>query len=370
MSPMRFLLFLGLLFSSGCSLTSTLFPSLPESRQLVELSDAELFAVRPDGEMLAYVADGLNILRLTDRYQQRLTYDSPEALIWAPDGRSLVAAFREAEKTRLVRLTSTAAERSQVLVDEQITDLAWLTDGRLLAMAQTVEKKDDVVLIRASLLIWDSRWDVERIPLYRKRFRSRAAAGKLVVQHHFDLSPLKDELVYNRYLDLPTADGRSELILYNLLSGKERFLTETGNRQTAAFLAADAETLLLPVGHRQVQYMNPWKKEVLSSWQTPGEFLQVAPHSALFFVDGKVYANGRLQLTLPFGSKGRFSEDGARLFVAWRRKLYLYDDYEVPEQIQFSGVEKARLQRIRQQRSRGEISIHDYYQARNNILNP
>lgn len=368
---MRCFLVCLLLLLSGCA-SSAFFEKLPDSHLLTTLDDSQLFAVSPDGESIAYVDKGLNFLRLADNYQQKLTYDSPEALIWSPDGRSLVAAFREPEKTRLVRLTTTSDDRPQIFVDEQLTDFAWLTDGRLLAMAQTTEAEEGLLQVQASLVIWDGEWDVERIPLYKKRFYRRKTDIETGVKmwHQFDLSPLKDELIFCRYLDLPILDGRVELVLYNLLTKRELVLTETDNRQTEAFLAGDAESVLLPSRTGQVKFVNPWKNEVKYNWKTPGEALQLASQGELFFIDGKLFSADRLQLTLPVGSKAVFSEDGSRLFVAWKRKLYLYSDYHVPAGVQFTGVEKVKLQRIRQQRSRGEISIRDYYQARNNILNP
>lgn len=359
-----------LLFCSGCSLPSSFVETLPDTHLLVELNDAELFAVRPDGEMIAYVDEGLNILRLADRYQQRLTYDNPEALIWAPDGLTLVAAFREVEKTRLVRLTANSDDRPQILVDERITDFAWLTDGRLLAMAQTNEDSSSGSGTQVGLLIWDGQWDVERIPLYKMNFYSPSSATDFDLLHYFDVSPLKDELIYSRFLDPPVLNGRVELVLHNLLTGKEKVLIETDNRQAEAFCAADAERVLLPDGRGQVLFTNPWNKKVTYRWQSPGESLQIAPQRELFYLDGNLYAQDRLQLKLPARAKVRFSDDAERLFVAWQRKLYLYSGYQVPEKIEFTGVEKVKLQRIRQQRSRGEINLRDYYQARNNILNP
>lgn len=364
------LFLLCLFFVFGCSVQVPFIATLPDSNLLVELNDSELFAVRPDGDMLAYVADGLHLLRLSDNYRQQLTYDQPEALIWTPDGSSLVTAFREPEKTRLVRLGSSADDRPQIFVDEQITDFDWLADGRLLAMAQTVESENGVLRLQASLLIWDGQWDVEKIPLYTQRLYHQPTEFDEKIWHYFDLSPLKDELIYNRYLDPPTLDGRVELVLYNLQTGRELVLAETDNRQLEAFCAADGETVLLPNGSGQVLLTNPWTKKQKYQWQSPGESLRMAPLRDLFYVDGKLYVDDRLQLSLPVKARARFSAAGTRLFVAWQRKLYLYSGYTVPEEIKYSKVEKVKLQRLRQQRSLGEISIRDYYQKRNNVLNP
>ncbi len=370
---MRFVLGLLLLSFSlvcGCSVQVPFVTSLPDANLLVELNDSELYAVGPDGDQIAYVDDGLHLLRLSDNYRQQLTYDQPEALIWAADGRSLVAAFWEVEKTRLVRLGSDAEDRPQIFVDEQITDFAWMADGRLLAMAQTVESGNGVLQFQASLLIWDGQWDVERIPLYSQQLYHQPTGFDDKIVHHFDLSPLKDELIYNRYLDPPTLGGRVELVLYNLQTGRELVLSETENRQLEAFCGADGETVLIPDGDGQVSLSNPWSKKQRHLWNSIGESLQGAPLRDLFYIDGNLYADGQLQLSLPANAKARFSADGTRLFVAWQQKLYLYSDYTVPEAIEYSNVEKVKLQRIRQQRSLGEISIREYYQHRNNVLNP
>lgn len=361
--------FLSLLFMFGCALPAPFVQTLPESNLLVHLNDAEIFAVRPDGEMVAYVADGLHILRLTDNYQQQLTFDDPDALIWTLDGSALIVAFREAEKTRLVRLGASADDRPQVFVDEQITDFAWLTDGRLLAMAQVVDDESELLQISASLLIWNGQWDVEKIPLYSQTYQT-SYRFDTPVQHHFDLSPLKDELIYNRYLAPPFPGGPVEMVLYNLQTNRQLVIAATDNRSAESFCAADGESVLTADGYGVVKLFNPWTNKIDHIWATLGESLQIAPLRNLFYVDGNLYLDGQLQLSLPVSAKARFSNDGERMFVVWQRKLYLYPVDNIPAQIQFSKVEKVKLQRIRQQRSLEEISIHEYYQQRNNILNP
>ncbi|MDB4470845.1 hypothetical protein N9063_01025 [Deltaproteobacteria bacterium] len=369
MNMLRGLVLLCLLFSFGCTLPAPLVQTLPESNLLVPLNDDELFAVRPDGEMVAYVADGLHILGLSDNYQQQLTYDEPDALIWTPDGSALVAAFREAEKTRLVRLGTSADDRPQTFVDEIITDFAWLTDGRLLAMAQVVEYVENVLQVKVSLLIWNGQWDVERIPLYSRDYLTSYAFDKPVL-HSFDLSPLKDELIYNRYLDPPFPEGQVEMVLYNLHTRQELIVAETDNRSARSFCSADGENFLTSDVYGRVKLFNPWTQKDIRVWPSLGESLQIAPLRNLFYIDGNLYLDDQLVLSLPVSARARFSDDGERMFVAWQRKLYLYPVYNVPEQIQFSKIEKVKLKRIRQQRSLEEISIHDYYQQRNNILNP
>jgi hypothetical protein len=307
---------------------------------------------------------------LSEDYFKRVTYDSPQTLIWSQDGQSLVATYREAEKTRLTWLYSADDDRPQIFVDEQITDLAWLTDDRLLAITQLVELDGDNLSITANLLIWNGQWDVERIELYRKNYFRPDIVGETNIVHRFDLSPLKDELLYNRYLDPQLNNGRVELVLFNLHTGREIVLAVTDARQIEGFLAADAEAILLPDGRGQVQVYNPWTREVKYRWNALGENLQAASGKELYFIDGKLFSNDQLQLSLPYSSKGAFSDDGSHLFVAWQRKLYLFDNYLAPEAIQFSELEKLKLQRIRLQRSRGEISIRRYYWEKNKILNP
>lgn len=370
MPLVRCLFFFLLLFLCACAVPAPFIPALPESQLLVELTEDAVYAVHQDGDTIAYAAAGLHLLRLSDNYQQQLTYDSPDTLLWSADGDTLIATFPEAEKTRLVRLSSSAKNRPQILVDEQITDLAWLADDRLLAMAQIVTAENGVLQIQASLLIWDGQWDVERIPLYEKRLQHNPSELDLNLRHSFDLSALKDELIYNRYLDPPTLGGRVELVLYNLQTNRELVLSTTDNRKTEAFCAADGESVLMPDGRGQTQLVNPWTKKQDYRWPFPGNSLQQARQRPLFYIDGNLYGNDQLLLKLPAIAKVRFSEDGERMFAAWQGKLYLYSGYVVPEKLEYSKVEKVKLQRLRQQRSLGHMSIREYYQQRNNVLNP
>ena len=370
MKLLRWFGLLLLLVLVGCVAQNPLTQELPESNFLVCLSDAELFAVHPDGDMVAYVDSGLHLLRISDNYHQQLTFDSPQALIWSPDGNYLVAAYREAEKTRLVRLSASAEDRPQVFVDEQIADFAWLDDGRLLALGQTIEDNDGVLHLQVRLLIWDGLWDVERIPLYEKNFYRGPSEYNTVVEHYFDLSPLNDELIYNRYLDSPVIGGRVELVLYNLNTGRELVLARTDNRQDKAFCGDDGESVFMPVGHDEVQLVNPWTKKVQYNWSAEGESMQIGAGRDLFYLDGRLYSGDRLMLSLPAKANVKFSADGERMFAAWRRKLYLFTGYDTPKRVTYTDTEKDKLERIRQQRSSGEISIREYYKLRNNILNP
>jgi hypothetical protein len=357
-------------FLSSCVLTSSLLVNLPESHLLTELDASHVYSVSADGDLLAYVDNGLHLLRLSDQYRQQLTFDSPVTVLWNPDGTKLIAVFREIEKTRLVSLSASADDRPQIFIDEIVTDLAWLADGRLLAVAHTEARENDLLNLEVSLLIWDGQWDVERIPLYQKRFNYRPAEFDPAIAHKFDLSPLKDELVYNRYLSPPTNGGRVELVLYNLQTRRELVLAEVENTLKEGLCAADGEAFLLPDGRGQVVLKNPWLNSVSQKWDVPGRHLATAAGRKLFYVDGTLFDERRALLELPVTAEAQFSSDSKRLFVASRGKLYLYSGYAVPEAEVFSGVEKVRLQRIRQQRSLGEISIREYYQLKNNILNP
>jgi hypothetical protein len=345
---------------------------MPEEQLLAELSAAEIFAIHPAGDMVAYVNQGLELLRLSDGYRQRLLFDTPDAILWTADGRQLVVALPQAEKTRLVKLTTDENKRTQVFVDEQITDFAWLTDGRLLAMAQQIEEHEGTVQVRVVLLIWDGGREVERKPLYRFSYPKPISADRPFAErivHRFDLSPLKDELIYGRYLEPPVPVGRVEQVLYNLQTGREVVLAENSSQQSDAFLAADAEHVLL-AKRGEGGFFNPWTSKAKYRWPVRGTALQMAAGRELFLIDGQLFSGDQLLLTLPPETWGQFSQDGSRLFVVNKQKLYLVDDYFVPGKTQFSDLEKARLQNIRQQRSRGEISIRSYYQARNNILHP
>lgn len=361
-----------LLFCSGCSQVLVKSATLAEKPVLAELSSAQIFAVHPDGNTLVYVNDGLQLLRLSDGYRQRLLFDDPDAILWSADGRQLVAAVREGEQTRLVQLTTAAETRRQVFVDEQVTDLAWLADGSLLVMGQTLEEDEAAVNVQAQLLTWDGSRDVERRTLYRYSYAKPVVDESFFaprVVHRFDLSPLKDELIYNRYLDPPDRDGRVEQVLYNLQTGSEQVLAVTDNRQLEALFAADAEQILLPQS-AEVVLLNPWTHAVSSRWSSSGHALQVATGRDLFLIDGQLVSGEDLLVKLPAAAKGQFSAAGSRLFVASERKLYLLEGYPLPETIQYSELEKVKLQRIRQQRSREEISQREYYQLRNNILHP
>ena len=70
---LRILFLLSLLFICGCALSPSL-ASLPEENKLVALTEEQIFAVRPDGEMIAYVADGLHLLGLKESWKQLLLF--------------------------------------------------------------------------------------------------------------------------------------------------------------------------------------------------------------------------------------------------------------------------------------------------------
>ncbi len=370
----NFLLLWVLLISCvGCMSNAQFKPQLSAQNRLTDLGEEAVFAVRPDGELLAYVKDGLNLLRLSDGYRQRLSYDSPDTLIWSPDGEMLVAAYSGSEQTRLVTFSAGFSAETKVRVAEKLTDFAWVADDRLLAIGQTVDESAEAIGLQVTLLLWDGSYDVERYPLYKGVFPPWASSqliDRYPIWHAVALSPLKDELIYNRFLDPPGIGGRSEFVLYNLLTKQELTLAGTVDGQIDAVFSADAEQVLLPAGNQWIEQVNPWTGNVNGRWPGIGQNLAGAPHRDLYLIDGGLFSSERLLLKLPENAKGQFSADGSKLFIAWKQQLYLLDDYPLPEEFRYSGLEKVKLQRIRQQRSRGEMTVRDYYQARNNILNP
>ena len=361
-----------LLLISGCSLVPPEQTPIPEEHLLTELSSQQLFAVHPDGDLIAYVNDGLGLLRLSDGYRQRLLFDSPTAMLWSADGETLVVAQREGEKTRLVKLTSNQEYRAQTLIDEKICDFAWLADDRLLALAQTVDRVNGQTQVQTFLLIWDGGRDVERQPLYRFSYLDPYPEGSIwmepVVQR-FDLSPLKDELIYSRYLDSPYPGGKVEQVLRNLHTGKERVLQVGSNSQLDALYSADAEHVILP-GEGSVALLNIGTGQVGQRWLGKGEHLGKAQHRNLYLIDGRLFADDTLLMEFPADVTGQFSADASRLFIASDQKLYLFEGYPVPDERRYSATEKVKLQRIRQQRSRDEIDNRTYLKLRNNILHP
>ena len=360
---------------TGCSVMGLSAPELSAHRKVADIADQSLFAISPEGSRVAFSRHGLVLLSLPDRQRRQLTDDRPTALIWSLAGDNLLVAFREAERTRLVRYPAANGFREQTVayVEEEVTGFAWQSAGRLLMIGHLLTEQAGAPRLQVNLLTWNGGYEIERRPLYQAILPpppSRQLIDQYLIHHWLEISPLQDEIIYPRYLGRPVRGERVRLILHHLFSGRERPLGEASYGQDRAVFAPDAEHVLLPDAGGQVVRLNPWTGTIDARWPGTGRSLLAAPNRDLYLIDGTLFAEKRALMRLPPEVRGEFAAEGKQLFVVDDGALYQVDGYAAPKTYRYSSLEQARLQQIRLQRSRGELSIEDYQRARYNLLNP
>lgn len=356
------------LVTAGCAhlpVTGT----LPEGARLTEVARVATggpFALDPQGERLAFGADGLTVKDLATGVERHVGSPAPTALAWAPGGARLAASFPRGEESILRLYDRQGGLQEEVPLAGVVTSLAWRSPTEILAFAvhrQTFRFGGEMAEI---LYRWDGTGKPTATPLADTTLMPATLRkwGKVLDRPlTFALSPLGDEILYPRLHDPPAFTPYLRLVVRDLESGAEREVAEVSLHSGGAVFSGDGERVLFGDGVGESRLFDPWRKRQYVSLPVPGRTIALSPSGRYLLIDGHLYRDGRETTTFPSASAGAFSA-GGKLVVRYGERLYLVAGLPEAPPVPASTATVLQLRQLRKWLSEGLITDEEYQRAR------
>jgi hypothetical protein len=345
---------------------------LPPELNLVKIGTCKAdtpFAPSPDGEWLALVKNGLELLNFKTNQKIQLSTDIPVALAWNHASDQIIAAFSNSQKSTLLVFGTDGEVSSQTDVDGTVSDLVWGAENQIILATITLENYS----FGSTLLTKIWHWNVVNSPTILtensvtiKPLTVKIQGAQLYKTAKLSISPAGDEIIYTRLLDPPAVRPYMKIQLRHLETGIEREVAQVAPTLGDAFLLYE-DMILFSDGLNEVKLLAPWTGLTIQSWQEAGHNLSVSATGHYVLADGRLY-EGNKQITIFSPTvDGLFSTNGS-LFLRYQKQLYLLSGLKKEKKPSLAFEKNQQLLKIRKWRSQGLITHQEFLLQKKRIL--
>lgn len=365
-----------LIIFTGCT-TLPIDGSLPNgltARQITTVESGSAYAVSPDGTVAAVFKSGLKLFHIPTGEHLQIGMAKPDALAWSPMGFSLAALYRTPGKSRIVIHDQIGLPMTEQTLNDDITDLCWLSEQELAAGGLRVKSYKFGTNYKSILYLWKPGRNLPVITELRDS--TLRPATFLKWQAQLERGPLLSAGLSARYIaylhpvDPPLFTPYYKIILRDLGTGQEIDIANAGLATGGAKFSADGEKLIYGDGNGSILLLNPWSNEQLKTISSPGEALTLSPDSATWFADGAVFTGDRPPVLLTTGGEAAFTNDSSRLFVRSGATLYQLTGIKPADGSLFVPEVAEKIAKLRSMRFQGLITAADYKSSLERILKP
>lgn len=363
------LLFSATLVLAACR-TLPLNGKLPDELTASKIASVEEnapFAVAPDGNVVALVSSGLQLLHVPSKERVLMTAKTPRKLAWSPFGTSLAALFIEGQQSRVIAYDQYGTTVAEAVIEAQLTDIGWLAEDEIALGGAIIKQFKFGSNYRTILYRWKPGHDLPVAadlrdttlrPATIKKWLDVLNRGPLM-----DFSSQTPLISYLHPVDPPLFNAYYKLIVKDLASGKELEVASVGLFSGGAKLSADGEKLLFGAGNGETVLRNPWSAEDLIKADSPGLNPSLSAATEIWFADGALFRSGELLSQLAPGAMAQFTADGSRLFLSAGSGLYLLRGLKTASETLFVPSLVDKVQKLRSLRTEGLISAAEYKEA-------
>lgn len=344
--------------------------ALPDGARITEVARVDAaapFALDPQGELIAYGSAGLTLKELGSGHDRPVAAPAPTALAWSPDGKQLAASFLLGEESVLKLCDRQGGVLKETRLAGRVKSLVWRSSTEILAFA--VQQRNFSFGSRLTELLY--RWDGTGKPaetiLHETTLMPatlRRWGDMLLRPLTFSLSPLGDEILYPRLHAPPLFTPYLQLVLRNLDGGAELEVAEVSLHSAGGAFSGDGEWLLYGDGEGESRLFDPWGKQLLAAFPTPGRSVALSPSGRYLLLDGRLYRDGKEIASFPAASAGAFSATGGRLLIRYGERLYLVNGLPDEPPVPIGPAERDRLRQLRKWREEGLITDTEYRASR------
>lgn len=360
-------------FLSACTVFQPILPVGPDEfrpRAIGQITPGGVFSPDPQAEKVAVERGALYLISTDAGTEKILSDKKPLALAWSVDGERLAAVFSEGEQSRLVVYNADGLENTSFLTPGRLTQLAWTPEGELLALSIQLKTFSFGTNLKAVLLRWNSQKLPAKESLFETTLKPRTVAelGEELYQlFRFDLSLFGDEIAYTRLYDPPVIRKSIKVIHRHLTARAERLVYDLPLQSGGSLWSFDSESLLMSDGGSRTFLFDLWQHRFLQSWPLPGQHLALSPMENMVFIDGYLYRDEQEIARLQSG-RAVFSQNGKHLLVAGQGNLFMYSLPSVEVVSPLAERTKERLLLLREFRSKNLLTVEEYNDAREGLL--
>lgn len=371
MKSVRFLLLVFLavtptLLQSGCS-RLPITGKLPENltaEKLAPVDHNSPLAISPDSRVVALSSSGLKLFHIPTGEQVEVSDRIPRELAWSPFGYSLAATYPAGGKSTIVTYDQYGIKMAEVVVEGEITDLAWLSESEVLAASIVITGYKFGSNYRTILHRWlpgrgtptsTHLRDTTLQPVTARNWQPLLMRGPMI-----DISRTADQILYMQPVDPPLFTPYYKLILRDLTNGKEMEIAHLAMTSSGGRFTADGELVIHGDGAAKTSVYDPWSGETVGSIKAAGKTLEISPAGDYLFVDGALYHGDRMVTMLAADGIARFTPDGRQLLVVAGGKLYLLGGLQPANDRLLPVPQLEKLLQPRAWRVDGLISAKEY----------
>lgn len=354
------------LLHSGCSrlpITGQL-PQNLEARRLAGIDPDSPMAISPDGKVAAVSSSGLKLLHLPSGQLLEVDGRLPGRVAWSPGGYGLAASFSAGGGSSIVTYDQHGIRVAEERVEGKITDLAWLSEGEILAASISITNYKFGSNYATRLHRWSpGMGGVATVGLRQTTLQPATIRQWLPLLQRgpmLDLSPDRRVILYLQPMDPPLFNPKYKLVLRDLASGREMEVDNLPWSSDGGRFSADGELLFHGDGGGKTTLRDPWSGEIVATLPGSGRNLELSPVGDYRFSDGTLYRNDSLVAPLAEGGRAIFSPNGRELLVSAGADLYLVTGLRPEGSRLLTPPQREKLLQPRSWRLEGLISPNEY----------
>jgi hypothetical protein len=340
---------------------------LPEgltAEKIVSVDRGSVFALSPDGNVVAIGSEGLKLLHIPSKEHIPVGERVPLKLAWSPLGYSLAAIYAKDGASSIVIYDQHGIIISESLVNASLTSIGWLSEDELVAGGVRIAGYTFGRNYQSLFFSWkpgrnmpteNSLRDTTLQTTTFVKWKSFLERGPLI-----DLSAQSGALLYLHPVDPPLFNPYCKLILKDLASGKELEIASVGFNSDGGKFSADGEKILYSDGRGTTLLYNPWTEETLRKTDTSGRNPALSPEGENWFSDGAFFRKDGVVTPLAEGAEADFSLDGSRIMLRGEGALYLLSGLKPAEGILFAPAVAEKVAKLRSMRVQGLVSAKEY----------
>ena len=317
--------------------------------RIADIDPAGLFAADLDGRNLVISRGGLHLLDLKSGSKQKLSSESPVALVWSLDGLVLAAAFPITDyETRLTLYSSQGSLLHETLLPVVVSQMIWSVRGDLLVTGFALKTYSFGGNLRQVLYRVDTEKVVERVlaDTSLKPATAKTLAPIMQSVQPVIFSPHGDELVFVKLHDPPAFSPYLQLRYMNWESGEERSLGKIPLQSLRFFWREPAAS---------VDVMAQTENFSLPLWSSVDVSVEKLRIPLYRFVKGRLYYGEKL--LADWGGEARLQIlANGRYLLAQKGRLYLGDGLQSAPRVVYSK----KAWTLRRWRFEGLITPDEY----------
>lgn len=367
---------MSLLLLTACQ-TLPLNGPLPDglaAEKITSVDKNSVFALSPDGNVVAIVSDGLQLFHIPLKEHVSLGERTPRKLAWSPRGNYLAALYAQESASSIAIYDQYGIALAEVPFNVRLTDIGWLPEDELLAGGVRAKSYKFGHNYQSVLFRWQPgrNMPVETVLKDTTLQPATLAQAKILLDRGpmLEISPQTATMLYLHPVDPPVFTPYYKLFMKDFASGKELEVASVSLNASGGKFSADGERVLYADGNGTTLLYNPWSEEIIRTASTTGMNLALSPEGENWIADGKLFRKDGTVVPLAEEAVARFSPDGSRIIIRAGGGLYQLTGLKPAAGTLFVPEVAEKVAKLRSMRLQGLVTPAEYKENLHKLTAP